>query len=159
MNGAERRKDDMFAMRVVMHLLPSDYRRFVLGEHLDWSTSYQVIRLTTRALNRLRNGAQWPEPLMDFICRSSKNPKTKEDFDKWVEDLLSCAPCMVSDPPEMLDFIFGKESEIIVHWCEVDSEFIPPKYKVMTATESGMTIIVITPCSPSGKILYKKEEE
>lgn len=141
----------MFAMRVVMHLLPSDYRRFVLGEHLDWSTSYQVIRLTPRALNHLRNGDHWPKPIMDFICRSSKNPKTKEDFDEWVEDLLSCAPCAVSERPEMLDFVFGRESEITVHWCEIDSESLPLKYKAESCIESGFTKIVISPCSPSGE--------
>lgn len=141
----------MYAMRVVMHLLPSDYRRFILGEHLDWSTSSQPIRLTSRALNRLRNGVKWPEPLDGFILRSSKNPKTKEDFDKWVEDLLNCAPCVVSEPPELVDFIFGKESFIIVHWCDIVSESFTPKYKVEKSVKSGFVTIAITPCLPSGE--------
>lgn len=147
----------MYVMCVDIRLTPDDYRRFVLNEYDGFDTTHKIA-LSSVTQDFLRSGGTWPKPIMDFFHQSTYILWAKEDFDEWMQGLLSCAPCEEDSQQQPLVLSIGERSAIMVYWLEAKSEFLPPKYTVESFTGDNYTRISIRPCFFSMEEWRRKEE-
>ena len=148
----------MYVICVDIRLTPDDYRLFILNECDGFDTIHKIV-LSSVSKDFLRSGGTWPEPIMDFLRRSNDFLWAKEDFDEWMQGLLSCAPCEEDSQQQPLVLSLGEGSAIMVYWLKAKSEFLPPKYTVESFTGDNYTRISIRPCFFSMEEWRREEEK
>lgn len=148
----------MYVMSVDIRLTPDDYRRFVLNEYDGSDATRKIVLLDSVSLDYVRSGGTWPKPIIDFLRQSIDTLWAKEDFDEWMQGLLSCAPCTEDSQPQPLVLSIGEGSSILIYWLGASLEVLPPKYTAESFTGNGFTGISISPCLSSMDEWNRKEE-